>query len=258
MARDRVSFRGLGRLAWEAFRRRWWLLLPIAGAQWLWSVSLERAPDVLLAGWPGKAWREVVYTVADDAGCGLMAAVMIAVALTGARREPLVAVRTARWPLAALPTILLAEVVVSGPGWLMHLVFEETDSLPLPMLAAQMVAFLAWMAVSLGALALFGATVPLAIDQRLSPLAAVKRAFQLTAGHRRRLLWMAPAFGLAELVIALGGSGAFELAGQGEHWASEWAFHVTDLLDALALTALYLELSRLASSAPDRTAETFD
>ncbi len=255
---DRISFRAIGRLAWEAFRRRWWLLPPLAGLQWLLSSAMDRTPDVLVAGWPGEAWAETVYTMVDDVGCGLISVVMVALALTGGRRAPLAAAETGRSLLAALPTILLVELVVSGPGWVTQLAFREPDDMPTAMVWAQSAAFLSWLALLLVALALFGATVPLAIAQRLSPMAAVKGAFRLTAGHRKRLLLMALTLGFIELVIVVSGWTAFIMAGQGEHWAAEGGIYMIEILDALVVAALYLGLTRLASSAPDRMAETFD
>jgi hypothetical protein len=256
-ASDRISFRAIGGLALEAFRRRWWLLLPLAGAQWLLSSKMEQAPDVLIAGWPGEAWAKAVYSMIDDLGCGLMSAIMIALALTGSRREPLAAARSGLSLLAALPTILVVELVASGPGWMMDLAFGEAEDLPLAMLLAQLGGFLIWLAILLVAMAIVGAAVPLAIDQRLSPITAVKGALQLSMGHRKRLLWMALAFGFAQMVIALGGSLPFTIGQDDEPWFSEWSFHVIAVLDALVLAALYLELSRLTLSAPERTAETF-
>ena len=254
---DRISFRAVWRTSLEAVRQRWWLILPlVAGLWWVDRNLVDDGVKLVVLAW-GVDYYQPATNILGDLASGLFGAVIIGLVLSGGRRAPLRPGALLMGLFVALPMILLADLATCGPGWLRNAFLEVGEEVDVGALLLSGGAGLAWAVWLILLLAVVGTAVPLAIDQRLSPIAAVRGALALTAGRRRRLLWIGIGIGLVELAVVLAATMPFLMLGMGDHWASDIGTYLATAVDAVLTAALYLELAGLTDRTPERTADTF-
>lgn len=256
-AADRISFRAVWRTGLEAIRQRWWLILPLVAGLWLVDRYLIDDAVLLIVMSLGVDYYQPATNILEDLTEALACLVIIGLAISGGRRAPLRPRAMLMGLFVALPTLLLAELAVSGPGWLRNAFLKVGEEPELADLLVSGGAWLAWVLWLLALFAVVGTTVPLAIDRRLSPVGAVRGALALSAGQRWKLLWIAIGVALVELALVLATNLPFLIAGMGDHWASDLGTYLANTLEAVVLAALYLELAGQNDSAPERTAEAF-
>ncbi|HYE45914.1 MAG TPA: hypothetical protein VEA44_09095 [Caulobacter sp.] len=231
-----------------ALRRRWLLLLLMILVAFGGDLAINALDGPDLAEGAPATPLSVLWQAAYDLLDGLVAGVVIALALSGAKGERFRLAELARRVASALPTLACGILVMSGPGWITTLWpigGDAVDRLPISAVYYLVMA------------TVLGMTLPAALDLKLSPPAAARVGLRLTAGRRWLLLgiWMLAAVA-AVLMFGLGYV-PFLFANLGDHWAAETIEYPVETLMNVLLVGLYIELDRLRGQGPERVADTF-
>jgi hypothetical protein len=246
---DRFSLRGAAIVGLEALRRRWASLLIVSLICGALAIGIDALDGPDLPDGAAAPPRILALQIAMDLIWALTAAVVAALALGGARGQPLDLRWAARRTASALPLVLLATVIMEAPTWAVAAWPSLKAGLPdLPYSTV-------WYFVMT---ALLGLTLPVAVDRSPFPTDAVRDGWTLLRGRRWLMVGLILLMSLCLVVITVVIYIPMIATGTQDHWASDGAGTVFQALNILMLVGLYLEFDRLRGQGAAGVAAAFD